>query len=76
MGRAGLRAAQRRPGAVPVNPASRKTATAVFRTADITWADVPARGRLTRLAPAHLDELQQLAPVLDQLVARWNSYRG
>ena len=29
--------------------------------------------RLARLASANLDELQQLAPVLDQLVARWNS---
>lgn len=29
--------------------------------------------RLTRLAPAHLDELQNLAPVLDQLVARWKN---
>jgi DNA-binding MarR family transcriptional regulator len=29
--------------------------------------------RLDRLASAHLDELQQLAPVLDQLVAKWNS---
>jgi DNA-binding MarR family transcriptional regulator len=29
--------------------------------------------RLDRLAPAHLDELENLAPVLDQLVARWNS---
>jgi DNA-binding MarR family transcriptional regulator len=29
--------------------------------------------RLDRLASAHLDELQQLAPVLDQLVARWDS---
>ncbi len=28
--------------------------------------------RLGRLAAAHLDELQQLAPALDQLVARWN----
>jgi hypothetical protein len=28
--------------------------------------------RLTRLAPAHLDELQHLAPVLDQLLTRWN----
>jgi DNA-binding MarR family transcriptional regulator len=28
---------------------------------------------LSRLAPAHLDELQNLAPILDQLVARWNS---
>jgi DNA-binding MarR family transcriptional regulator len=29
--------------------------------------------RLSALAPAHLDELQQLAPVLDLLVARWNA---
>jgi DNA-binding MarR family transcriptional regulator len=29
--------------------------------------------RLDRLASAHLDELQQLAPVLNQLVAKWNS---
>jgi len=29
--------------------------------------------RLTKLAPAHLDELQNLAPVLDQLVARWKN---
>ncbi len=29
--------------------------------------------RLTQLAPAHLDELHDLAPVLDQLVARWDS---
>jgi len=29
--------------------------------------------RLIRLAPAHLDELQNLAPVLDQLVAHWAS---
>lgn len=27
--------------------------------------------RLARLAPAHLDELQNLAPVLGELVARW-----
>ena len=27
--------------------------------------------RLARLAPAHLDELRQLAPVLDQLVSGW-----
>ena len=35
---------------------------------------LPAEGerRLDRLASAHLDELQQLAPVLDQLVARWD----
>ncbi len=29
--------------------------------------------RLSRLASAHLDELQDLAPVLDQLVAQWAS---
>lgn len=29
--------------------------------------------RLTRLTPAHLDELEQLAPVLEQLVAQWRS---
>ncbi|HUK70485.1 MAG TPA: MarR family winged helix-turn-helix transcriptional regulator [Streptosporangiaceae bacterium] len=28
---------------------------------------------LARLAPAHLDELRNLVPVLDQLVARWTS---
>jgi len=28
-------------------------------------------GRLTRLAPAHLDELRNLVPVLDKLVAQW-----
>jgi DNA-binding MarR family transcriptional regulator len=28
--------------------------------------------RLSQLTPAHLDELEQLAPVLDQLVARWH----
>lgn len=27
--------------------------------------------RLSQLGPAHLDELRQLAPALDQLVARW-----
>ncbi|MGH3157734.1 MAG: MarR family winged helix-turn-helix transcriptional regulator [Streptosporangiaceae bacterium] len=27
--------------------------------------------RLQQLAPAHLDELRQLAPVLDRLVAQW-----
>ncbi|HEV8275265.1 MAG TPA: MarR family winged helix-turn-helix transcriptional regulator [Streptosporangiaceae bacterium] len=27
--------------------------------------------RLSKLAPAHLDELRNLAPVLDQLVAGW-----
>lgn len=27
--------------------------------------------RLSQLTPAHLDELEQLAPVLEQLVARW-----
>ncbi len=29
--------------------------------------------RLARLAPAHLGELRHLAPVLDQLLTRWNS---
>jgi len=42
-------------------------ASPVFRlTAD-------GESRLTKLAPAHLDELQNLAPVLDQLVARWKN---
>lgn len=35
-----------------------------------------AEGRLSKLAPAHLDELRNLAPVLDQLVAHWESHRG
>lgn len=30
--------------------------------------------RLTRLAPAHLDELRNLAPVLDHLVADWAAH--
>jgi DNA-binding MarR family transcriptional regulator len=29
--------------------------------------------RLSRLAPAHLDELRNLAPVLDKLVAQWSA---
>jgi DNA-binding MarR family transcriptional regulator len=29
--------------------------------------------RLNRLAPAHLDELRNLAPVLDELVAHWSA---
>jgi DNA-binding MarR family transcriptional regulator len=29
--------------------------------------------RLARLAPAHLNELRELAPVLDQLVAGWSA---
>ncbi len=32
--------------------------------------------RLDQLTPAHLDELEQLAPVLDQLVARWRSQQA
>lgn len=32
--------------------------------------------RLDQLAPAHLDELQSLAPVLDELVARWKAPAG
>jgi hypothetical protein len=31
-----------------------------------------AEARLTRLAYAHLDELKNLAPVLDQVVSRWS----
>ena len=30
--------------------------------------------RLNKLAPAHLDELRNLAPVLDQLVAGWAAH--
>jgi hypothetical protein len=30
--------------------------------------------RLSKLAPAHLDELRNLAPVLDQLVAGWAAH--
>jgi len=44
-GLCGFRAAQRLPGAVPVNPARRKTAVAALRTAAMTWADEPARSR-------------------------------
>jgi DNA-binding MarR family transcriptional regulator len=32
--------------------------------------------RLDLLAPAHLDELRSLAPVLDQLVSRWQAPPG
>jgi DNA-binding MarR family transcriptional regulator len=31
--------------------------------------------RLAKLAAAHLDELRHLAPVLDELVARWERHR-
>jgi DNA-binding MarR family transcriptional regulator len=31
------------------------------------------RQRLEKLTPSHLDELQNLAPVLDELVARWRN---
>jgi DNA-binding MarR family transcriptional regulator len=31
--------------------------------------------RLGRLAPAHIGELRDLAPVLDQLVARWEGHQ-
>ena len=34
------------------------------------------RDTLDTLAPAHLDELQHLAPALDQLLTRWNSPGG
>jgi DNA-binding MarR family transcriptional regulator len=39
----------------------------------VTRVRLTAEGevRLARLAPAHLDELQSLAPVLDKLVAQW-----
>ena len=39
----------------------------------VTRVRLTAEGeaRLTRLAPAHLDELQNLAPVLDKLVLGW-----
>jgi len=33
-------------------------------------------GRLRRLGPAHLDELRNLAPVLDQLVSEWAAHAG
>jgi len=32
------------------------------------------QARLNKLAPAHLDELRSLAPVLDQLVAGWAAH--
>jgi DNA-binding MarR family transcriptional regulator len=32
--------------------------------------------RLSQLTPAHLDELEQLAPVLEQLVDRWRAPRA
>jgi DNA-binding MarR family transcriptional regulator len=31
-------------------------------------------GRLARLGPAHLDELRNLAPILDQLVSDWAAH--
>jgi DNA-binding MarR family transcriptional regulator len=34
---------------------------------------VEGEARLAQLAAAHLDELRNLAPVLDKLVARWTS---
>jgi hypothetical protein len=45
MGLAGLRAAQRRPAAVAVNPANRKAATAALRTAAMTCGAVPDGSR-------------------------------
>jgi len=44
----------------------------------VTRVRLTAEGeaRLTRLAQAHLDELQNLAPVLDKLVAQWSSPVG
>jgi hypothetical protein len=56
-GLAGFRAARRRPAATPVNPARRKTATAVSRTAATTWADVPAR---SRWASSHIGDITDI----------------
>jgi DNA-binding MarR family transcriptional regulator len=44
----------------------------------VTRVRLTAEGeqRLSQLTPAHLDELENLAPVLDQLVAQWESRRG
>jgi DNA-binding MarR family transcriptional regulator len=44
----------------------------------VTRVRLTAEGeaRLTRLAPAHLDELQTLAPVLDKLVSQWTGAVG
>ena len=39
--------------------------TRVLLTAD-------GEARLARLAPAHIDELRHLAPVLEQLIAQWD----
>ena len=41
----------------------------------VTRVRLTAEGeqRLSRLTPVHLDELENLAPVLDQLVAQWES---
>ena len=41
--------------------------TRVMLTAD-------GESRLRRLGPAHLDELRNLAPVLDQLVSEWAAH--
>ena len=59
MGLAGLRAAQRRPAAVPVNPARRKAAMAVLRTAAMTWADVPAAEPLGIFAHGDITDIVQ-----------------
>ena len=42
----------------------------------ITRVGLTADGevRLSKLAPAHLDELQNLVPLLDQLVAGWTAH--
>jgi DNA-binding MarR family transcriptional regulator len=44
----------------------------------VTRVRLTAEGetRLTRLAPAHLDELKTLAPVLDKLVGQWAGAGG
>jgi DNA-binding MarR family transcriptional regulator len=44
----------------------------------VTRVRLTAEGqaRLTRLAPAHLDELKTLAPVLGKLVSQWTGAAG
>jgi DNA-binding MarR family transcriptional regulator len=46
------------------------------RDGRVTRVGLTAEGedRLSRLAPAHLDELRNLAPVLDHLVADWAAH--
>jgi DNA-binding MarR family transcriptional regulator len=46
------------------------------RDGRVTRVMLTAEGerKLSRLASAHLDELRQLAPILDQLVAGWSAH--